>query len=75
MPRLDIERQKELEPKRMANAEKKIKAKGYNVSIDSDTQLSFVHKGYIVKFFPYSGWATGRSIKDGRGLRNLLRQI
>ena len=28
-----------------------------------------------VKFFPYSGWHTGKSIKDGRGIENLLKQL
>lgn len=75
MPRLDIERQRQLEPKRMAYAIREIENKGYNVIQNSDTQLSFIYKGQKVKFFPYSGWATGSAIKDGRGLKNLLSQI
>lgn len=32
-------------------------------------------KGNAVFFYPYSGWATGKNIQDGRGLQNLINQI
>jgi len=76
MARLDIERQNTLEPKRMAYAKKEIEKKGYTVTEVSETQLVFEHTmGHTVNFFPYSGWASGSTIKDGRGLKKLLRQI
>lgn len=76
MARLNQERQLELEPKRMAYAKKEIEKKGYKVIEVSNTQLQFEHTiGHTVNFFPYSGWASGSTIKDGRGLSNLLRQI
>lgn len=37
--------------------------------------IEFEYKGHIVKYFPYSGWATGKTIKDGRGLMNLINQL
>ena len=76
MSRLDKERQLQLEPKRMAYAKKAIENKGYTVIQVSDTQLQFEHTlCHKVNFFPYSGWASGSTIKDGRGLKNLLKQI
>lgn len=75
MARLDIERQKQLEPKRMAYAIEQISKKGYIVSKVSDTELNFEFNGKKVQFYPYSGWASGSTIKNGRGLQNLLRQI
>lgn len=75
MARLNTERQAALEPKRMAYAKKEIEKKGYTVTEVSDTQLQFEHMGHKVNFFPYSGWASGRTIKDGRGIKKLLRQI
>ncbi len=76
MPRLDQERQKELEPKRMEFATKQLHAAGIKsvVSI-TDKCLEFDFKGEKVKFFPYSGWSSGKSIQDGRGLQKLLNQI
>ena len=75
MARLDIDRQLELEPKRMAYAKKEIEKKGYKVIEVSSTQLQFEFMGHIIHFFPYSGWASGSTIKDGRGINKLLRQI
>jgi hypothetical protein len=74
MARLNIDRQKELEPKRMEYAKSKISALGYEVK-ESDKMLQFIHDGSVITFYPYSGWHTGKTIKDGRGINNLLRQI
>lgn len=75
MARLDIERQTQLEPLRMEYAKEQISALGYEVSEHNGNELRFFHRGKIVKFFPYSGWSTGATIKDGRGLRKLLNQL
>ena len=75
MARLDIERQTQLEPLRMEYAKEQISALGHDVSEHDGNELRFSHRGKIVKFFPYSGWATGATIKDGRGLRKLLNQL
>lgn len=72
--RLDQERQQELEPERIQHAVKKIAALGYEVKADS-TKCWFTFKGHQIIFFPYSGWASGKTIKDGRGLQNLLKQL
>lgn len=74
MARLDIERQIALEPKRILYAGQQIENLGYEVTVIG-TRIEFVFKDKIVKFFPYSGWATGKTIQDGRGINNLLKQI
>ncbi len=73
--RLDQERQSTLEPKRMEYAISKIKECGFEIIYQSETQLQFKFMGHTVNFFPYSGWASGASIKDGRGIKKLIRQI
>ena len=75
MARLNIERQQELEPERMSFAIQEIEKLGYNVTKYSDSRLEFIFKNHIVIFYPYSGWHTGKSIQDGRGLNNLLKQL
>lgn len=75
MARQDIERQNELEPKRIQYARQRIEALGYEVISMGKTKLIFTFKSKIVHFFPYSGWHSGASIKDGRGLENLLQQL
>lgn len=75
MPRLNIERQKELEPERIAHARKEIEALGYKIFFSSWNALHFTFKDETVVIYPYSGWHTGKSIVDGRGLQKLINQI
>lgn len=74
MPRLNIERQNRLEPKRIAHAKKAIEAKGYQVSVLGE-ELKFQFNGNTISFYPYSGWVSGKGVADGRGLKKLLDQI
>ena len=37
--------------------------------------LEFKYKGNTIKFYPYSGWHSGKGIKDGRGFQNLIKQL
>lgn len=64
-----------LEPQRIRHAIRKITALGYEITAQDNTSIRFIYNGKIVAFYPYSGWATGASIKDGRGLKNLLSQL
>ena len=75
MKRLDIERQNTLQPKRKEYCKEQITKLGYVINYESETELVFDFMGHPVKLFPYSGWHTGRTIIDGRGLVKLLRQI
>lgn len=75
MPRLNLNRQDDLEPVRLQYAISILKEKGVKDLRWTDKEISFAFKSEIVKFFPYSGWHTGKSIKDGRGLNNLLKQL
>lgn len=75
MGRLDTERQKRLEPVRMAHAVQQLKQRGYEIIQQDERQLQFLHRGKTVTFYPYSGWATGATITDGRGLNKLLKQL
>lgn len=75
MGRLDIERQNELEPFRVRYAKGKIQELGYEIVSETKTAINFEFKGSIVTFYPYSGWHSGKTIKDGRGINNLLKQL
>lgn len=39
------------------------------------TSSSFCAVGHAVMHYPFTGWHTGKSIKDGRGIQNLLKQL
>ena len=75
MARLDTDRQNKLEPKRMQSAIKEIEKKGLVYSQESEKELLILYNGNWIKYFPYSGWASGKGIKDGRGLKKLLKQL
>lgn len=73
--RQDQEREARLQPKRKEYAIEQINNLGIPVLFSTDTRIEFLWKGHKVLFFPYSGWHSGSTIKDGRGLNNLLKQL
>jgi hypothetical protein len=73
--RIDAERQAQLEPERTKTAIKTLTEMGFKVKVVSNTEINFTYKGEKIKYFPYSGWASGKSIKDGRGFKNLVAQL
>ena len=70
------ERRQQKEAGRINYAKSKLEERGivyiYNENVKA---LEFVHKGCIIRLYPYTGWFSGRSVKGGRGLENLLKQI
>lgn len=75
MARLEQERQERLEPQRILYAKQEIMNLGYELTWEDSTKVTFIFKGEKVTFYPYSGWHTGKTIKDGRGIKELLDQI
>lgn len=73
--RLDKEREEKLQPIRFKYALEVLTEMGYEVKELGKTTLQFKHKNEAVTFYPYSGWHSGKSIKDGRGLKNLIDQL
>lgn len=63
------------EPKRMIFAKSKLKELNIKTTQINDSLIEFEFKGSIVKFFPFTGWASGKTIKDGRGIKNLIKQL
>ena len=73
--RLDQEREKALQPIRILDSISTLENIGFKIIYDDKTKIKFIHNGYEITFYPYSGWHTGKGIKDGRGIKNLLKQI
>ena len=69
----DIRKAKE--DNRIAFAVSELKKMGCDIKYHDDHYIDFIYKGAPIRFFPYSGWHTGKSIKDGRGWNNLKRQL
>lgn len=73
--RLNQEREQKLQPLRMEKAKQEIEKLGLQITAMEETRIDFMFKGHKVQYYPYSGWATGKSITDCRGLKNLLPQL
>jgi hypothetical protein len=73
--RLDQEREQRLQPQRIKSCKAVLENLGFEVRENGNTELQFMFKGGLVKFWPYSGWHSGKTIQDGRGFTNLLNQI
>lgn len=75
MSRLDENRKKELQPTRLEFAKDQLIKAGYEIIFEDETRLEIMYRGSKVQFFPFTGWHTGKTIVDGRGIHNLLKQI
>lgn len=73
--RLNLKRQKELEPKRIQYAKNQLQDLGFEITLEDSSKLRFKYKGEVVTLFPYSGWYSAKSIKDGGGIKNLIQQL
>lgn len=69
------EKYMKLAPARMTTAIHSVEKLGYKIDYQDDSKIEFQHRGSRVTYFPYSGWATGKTIHDGRGLLRLLSQL
>ncbi len=75
MGRLNKEKEQKLQPKRIQYAIDELKKLEIEVFNITSTSIQFTHKKETITFYPYSGWHTGKSIVDGRGVEKLLKQI
>lgn len=70
------ERQEIEEPKRVEYAMYKLKELGFNPTFRQDLrEVSFLYKGCTIRLYPYTGWFSGIGVKNGRGIKNLLKQL
>ena len=75
MARMNIDAQLEAEPKRIEYAKQELSKLGYEITYEDNTKIQFDYKGNTVTMFPYSGWYSGKKIKSGRGIHELLKLL
>lgn len=75
MARQDKEREAKLQPKRIENAKTELAKLNIEIIFEDETTLQFMFNGAKITLFPYSGWFSGKGIKDGRGIFNLIKQL
>ena len=66
------EERKKIEPSRMKFAQEQLKLNGIQYQI-LDKQTILVDD--YVKFYPFTGWYSGKGIGSGRGIKNLIKRI
>lgn len=70
-----IESKNKVQKTRLEYAEMMILDLGYDITSVNKSELRFEFNGSIIYFFPFTGWHSGKTIQDGRGLNNLLKQL
>lgn len=54
---------------------KKLTEMGFKVKRESYSTLSITFKKHKVLIYPNKDWFSGKSVEDGRGFHNLIRQL
>lgn len=65
----------ELQPNRMKYAKEQLTKLGIKIDLETEATLTFTWKGNVIKHHAYTGWHSGKGIKDGRGIKNLINQL
>lgn len=63
-----------VEPSRFEYATDKLMEAGHRVGLNPEDDKSIIVDGYI-KFWPYTGWYSGKGIGSGRGIKKLLKEL
>lgn len=64
------------EPQRTLYAMNALQRKGLKpIWCPAIKAIKFSYKGNEVTFYPYKGWFSGKGVKSGRGIENLLKQL
>lgn len=74
---MKVQRKKEreaIEPSRLEYSTDKLMQAGHRVGLNPDDDKSIIVNGYI-KFWPYTGWYSGKGVGSGRGLNNLIERL
>ena len=69
---MKAERRAGLEPKRFKYAIQQLEENGHTVERINHAEL--LVNGYI-KFWPFTGWFSGKGIGSGRGIKNLIEKL
>lgn len=66
---------KQIQKDRLEYAEMRILELGIDIVFKCESRIEFYYNDELIQFFPFKSWSTGKSIQDGRGLENLLKQL
>lgn len=61
-----------LQPQRLEYSFKLLKEQGYHVTKVDETELLVED---FIKFFPFTGWWSGKGVGSGRGIQHLIKAL
>lgn len=70
-----VEERKRLEPGRVQYAVEQLTKRGFEIHYQDHNTVQFWYKDNIITIYPYTGWYTGKGVKNGRGIQNLLNEL
>lgn len=73
----EVKRQERMDvgSNRMKYALAELNKLGVTILHYDETKIVIDNNFSKVTFYPFTGWFTGKSVKDGRGIKNLLKQL
>lgn len=74
MKKIRLEERQKIEPTRFEYAVDKLMEAGHRVGRNPEDDKSIIVNNGI-RFWPYTGWYSGKGIGSGRGIHNLLKNI
>lgn len=72
---INPEVQAELTKRRSMYALEKLSQKQVHIDTVDEKKIVIIHRNKKIVLYPFTGWFTGKTIKDGRGIENLLSQL
>ena len=75
MARLNKDREQKLQPVRIEYALTELAKLDISPIYQTDSRIDFIYKDAKIMLYTYSGWFTGKTIIDGRGIEKLLKQL
>lgn len=71
-----LEHREPIEKDRTEHARRQLEDLGFSVTaLPEKKALTFIFNDSIITFYPYKGWFSGKGVRPGRGLKNLLNQL
>lgn len=74
MKEVKLAERNKIEPSRFEYATDKLMESGHTVGLNPTDNKCLIVNNYI-KFWPYTGWYSGKGIGSGRGIHTLLKRL
>lgn len=74
MKEQSLKHRSSVEPSRFEYATDTLTKAGHRVGLDPADDKCLIVDGYV-KFWPFTGWYSGKGVGSGRGIHNLVKKL